>query len=367
MNTLHQSSLEASSGQLMQTSDERHCSTDKSDGEAKANANNGSTYRLAQLLHQGHTSAYFATHDPPEIDWIVEGVLESNGTAMIYGDSGIGKTFLALHLACCIGSGRRWFKCRTRKSKVLYLDGENGDGLMHRRSRMIDPEGEADVTYFSFPAVSLEVDGQLLIASLVEALHADVVVIDPLMNFMEGDENSIEDIRPQLRGLRAMADNLDVAIVLIHHENRQGGYRGSSGFKDLVTLQLHIKESRTDVPDYPHALDILPKKQRQSTLERFTLAWRVEDGEFTAGTIAMIKNGPSTKIINACQQLRADNGEWPGKTELIRAKDQHGLSRSEARQALDAALSNNDIQVHPGKHNKHEFRVPRSDLDNLMP
>lgn len=315
--------------------------------------------RLASLVDLGRTAEYFAQHDPPQVSWLIDGVLESNGMAMMYGDSGIGKTFLAMHMAYCIGAGKRWFNRKSQRSRVLYLDGENGEGLMHRRSKMIDPDGEADVIYYSFPDLSLDVDGILLTCALVRKMDADVVIIDPLMNFMQGDENAIEDIRPQISGLRAMADQEDCAIVLIHHENRGGTYRGSSGFKDLVTLQLHFVRSETNVSGFPHVLDVHPNKQRQSTLSRFAMVWRVVDNEFTAGEVAMIENGPRAKIVNAVERLREDNGEWPGKTELIRAKDQHGLSRRDATEALDAALRENDLKPFQASHNKTEIRVAK--------
>ena len=324
--------------------------------KARPDARKPTTDKLARLLDQGLTSQYFAEQDAPEIDWIVDGVLESSATAMIYGDSGIGKTFLSMHLAYCIGAGKSWFNHKCQQCRVLYLDGENGTGLLHNRSKLIDVAGEADITYFPFPDLALDDSGQRLLIELIDSTDADAVMIDPLMTFMKGDENSIQDIRPQIRGLREIAESQDCALALIHHENRSGGYRGSSGFKDLVTLQLHIKKSKTKVDGFTHVLDAIPKKQRQSTLGRFTLAWKVVDGRFKAGCIAGMEDGPVQKIVEACAKVHSESGKWPGKDELIKAKDIHGLSQNAARKALTSALQEDRITEHVGAHNKHEYR-----------
>ncbi|MFW6116378.1 MAG: AAA family ATPase [bacterium] len=161
---------------------------------------------LYRLVNKVHTHAHYGNTEAPEIDWIIEGVLESNGTAMFYGDSGIGKTFIAMHMAACIGSGSQWFGAKTSRRRVLYLDGENGKALMHRRAQMVGYD-DADVSYISFPQTQLDDDGLKLLRLLIRELEAEVVVIDPLVNSMEGDENTVEDVRPQIKGLRALAES----------------------------------------------------------------------------------------------------------------------------------------------------------------
>jgi len=314
--------------------------------------------RLDSLLEKGRTSSWYAANEAPPIDWIIDRAIESGAMAMIYGDSGIGKTFLAMHLAVSVGSGKSWYGRQCKKRKVLYLDAENGEGLIHDRSQMIDPDGDADVTYYSFPELVLDPEGLELLRALIEETGAELVILDPLMNFMVGDENSVESVRPQIRGLRQLAEQTGCATVLVHHENRSGGYRGSSGFKDLMTLQLHIKESEVPSKAFEHTLEAIPNKQRRSTLKKFSLVWFVEGGKSHTGTLEKMEHSPVEAIVGACKALMQQDMGWPGKDQLIKAKSLHGLSQSQAAEALSKAIEDHLLDYSIGKANKHEITVP---------
>jgi len=280
-------------------------------------------------------------------------VLEGDGVAMFYGASGIGKTFFALHMAACIGSGRDWLGHETDKRRVLYLDGENGRNLIHRRAQLLGYE-DADVRYISFPQIVLDDDGLRMLRLLIDEMDVDVVFIDPLVNAMQGDENSVEYVRPQLKGLREVAAETGTSVVVIHHENRQGGYRGSSVLRDLVTLQARISRDANKSGGDTYCINVEPKKQRESRLQKTNYGWFVEDGQYRCG---LLSNKESLRdytgeIVEAVRELGS-----PTKRELIRAKELHGLSRSKAGEAIEAAVNQGFVDVQIGAHNRHELYV----------
>jgi hypothetical protein len=72
------------------------------------------------------------------------------------------------------------------------------------------------------------------------------VVIDALADVMPGaDENSVQDVQPLFMALRSIAEATQAALVVIHHKNKGGGYRGSTAMKGAVDLLLKV-ESRPD-------------------------------------------------------------------------------------------------------------------------
>lgn len=80
--------------------------------------------------------------------------------------------------------------------------------------------------------------------SLIEKTHAKVIIIDSLADIMSGkDENSVKDVQPVFLALRKISEKTQSAIIVIHHKNKNGGYRGSSAIKGAVDLLLTVKKS----------------------------------------------------------------------------------------------------------------------------
>lgn len=66
------------------------------------------------------------------MDWIVRGVLPRAELCVIYGESGSGKSFLALDLAAAITRGINWRGKRTTKGRVVYVCAEGAGGFKAR-------------------------------------------------------------------------------------------------------------------------------------------------------------------------------------------------------------------------------------------
>jgi hypothetical protein len=58
------------------------------------------------------------------------------------------------------------------------------------------------------------------------------------------DENSVKDVQPVFLSLRKIAEETCAAIVVIHHANKCGSYRGSTAIKGSLDLLVSV-ESKT--------------------------------------------------------------------------------------------------------------------------
>jgi hypothetical protein len=77
--------------------------------------------------------------DPPETDWVVQGLLAHKDRSLIYGEYGALKSWILIHLALHIAAGKPrlgTFDIPKARS-VLYVDEEMGQDRMHRRARRL--------------------------------------------------------------------------------------------------------------------------------------------------------------------------------------------------------------------------------------
>ena len=89
-----------------------------------------------------------------------------------------------------------------------------------------------------------QLDGKVdpeILRMLIEERQADIVIIDALADVMSGDENTVKDVRPVFLNLKRIADKTKAAIIVIHHSNKLGGYRGSSFILGNVDLMVQVK------------------------------------------------------------------------------------------------------------------------------
>src|SRR5258707_1288956 len=58
--------------------------------------------------------------------YLIEGLIHERCLALIAGDSGLGKSPLSYQMAICVAAGVPFLGHAVRKSRVLYMDFENG-------------------------------------------------------------------------------------------------------------------------------------------------------------------------------------------------------------------------------------------------
>lgn len=183
--------------------------------------------------------------DPPPIPWIVPGVLANKAVTMIYGDPGVGKSLTALALARAISQGDNAMGLDCKKDKILLLDAENGKDEIHRRIRALGFEDglyPCEVTGFS-----LDVNFSLLEDHLWQAGCPGVVFLDSLRSLWpEGDENDSATVTRLLQMLQEFSRKYNLAILIIHHPNKSGGFRGSGALSAVPEIVIKVGRNYKD-------------------------------------------------------------------------------------------------------------------------
>jgi predicted ATP-dependent serine protease len=180
--------------------------------------------RHGSLLLQNESLVTARRPAPP----LIEGMLSQGTTALLYGPSGVGKSFLALDFALCVATGTSCLNRTVTQGSVVYLAGEAEAGLGARITAWKlahGMEGDAEL-FFLLEAVQLADKATVpeLIA-LISMLCPTValVVIDTLARSMTGlDENSSQGMGLIVDAMTQIARQLPTTVLGIHHTGKRG-------------------------------------------------------------------------------------------------------------------------------------------------
>ncbi len=157
------------------------------------------------------------------IRWLWPGWLPRGCYTLLGGESGCGKSALALRIAASVAGGLPWPDGTPSgpPAPVLWLDTEGTQALLCDRSRRWEL-GEGFPERLRLPGdglaeVRLDEPGQAQLTALAAAeLGAPLVVVDSLSGAHRADENSSE-VRNFLQELVGAARDHDLAFLLVHH------------------------------------------------------------------------------------------------------------------------------------------------------
>jgi len=193
------------------------------------------------------------------ITWLIKSFIEANSIAMMFGDPGIGKSFLAIDIACSVATGTEWHGNRVTPGAVFYISGEGMNSIAKRfrawEIRHRSALGKAPL-YISNHAAQFcdlsaadEVSGVIKTLAAVNRVHPALVVIDTLArNFGPGDENSTHDMSLFVTNIDgALRHPFNACVLIIHHVGHQEKTRGRGSIalkgaldaEYLVTCDAH--------------------------------------------------------------------------------------------------------------------------------
>lgn len=195
----------------------------------------------------------------PPVEWLVDGWLPAVGLSGVYGPPGIGKTLFLLYVEDCVLRGRPLFGHPVQRGATMFYAGE---GVEHfpARWRAMDhthlKDDDADPAphlYLTSAAVDLAHPPDVAAVLKTKADHerdhgvpVRLVVVDPLAEYMTGDENG-EDMDRASRGARAIATIGRCAVVIGHHTNASGEReRGSDKPRARAEAWLRMENAGAD-------------------------------------------------------------------------------------------------------------------------
>lgn len=178
------------------------------------------------------------------IEWLIRDYLPLESTAMIYGESGAGKTFAVLDMALHIAVGKDWQSHKTRQGMVIYIAGEGHTGISKRAAAWAQYHGvnADDMANFLCTSQAVTPTSEADLFTLTDNIDAWVsqsggqpvlIVFDTLARCFDGNENASQDAAAYIKAKDRLKNKYGACVLSVHHTGKdkaQGG-RGSSAFK----------------------------------------------------------------------------------------------------------------------------------------
>lgn len=251
-------------------------------------------------------------------DRLVRRLLGTTALAVIYGDPGSGKTFLAADMALHVALGRPWFGRAVLQGAVLYVAAEGSAGLENRIVAFRAAHETPKNVPFAVVPVAVDlgpsgVDLQAVIAaaerlSSATGLPIRLIVLDTLARTIgAGDENDTRDMGRYISSADRIRAALNATVLIVHHRGKAAaqGARGSSALLGAVDTAIEVEKR-----EHGRVARVSKQKDGDDGQEIPFLLEVVEigvddDGEPIASCVVRQADdaGPATRSLSGQQRL----------------------------------------------------------------
>ena len=247
------------------------------------------------------------------IEFAVDGLL-AQGLYILAGSPKAGKSWLALQLCLAVAKGEKLFERETNGGTALYFCLEDGYERIQKRLYELTDE-PSDNLFFSILADSIGCGLEEQITKFKSA-HEDLrlVIIDTLQMVRSETESTYGSDYAELLPLKALAQQLGISIVLVHHLrkaadkdpfNMVSGSTGLNGCVDGLLVLIKAKRSANQAVLHCTGRDI---EDTELLLTRQGANWTVTDES---------EDKPPDLFSFAIHDLMIEKGTFKGSaTEL---------------------------------------------------
>src|SRR5258708_30651088 len=175
---------------------------------------------------------------PPRAD-VLAPLLASDSAALVYGPSGIGKSFYGRGVAWAVASGGSFLGWQApRPRRVLYVDGELGAAELRERLALFGPPPESLMIsahgLAAGPLLDLSEDGGIV--RLMAAWNDPELVVLDALSTLAGLGSGDPDRWDRLQRFLLHQTKRHRAGLMVHHANRDGEPHGTT--RRCTTLEL---------------------------------------------------------------------------------------------------------------------------------
>lgn len=267
---------------------------------------------------------------------------------MVFGDPGVGKTYVVCAIVADVSAGRALPCDRPRPpATVLYLTAEDGLGDTIR-PRIEALGGDLSRVHVSRLGFALDDTGLAAVEGEMARLHPDLVVLDPLNAYLGAgvDMHRANETRPVLAKLARLAEQYNCAVLIVHHmtkDDKAHAVHRALGSIDLVAACRSALLVGTD-PNAPATRAVV---QVKNNLTRFAagVGYGLDDGRFrwtgpTQLTSARIlaperDSRDSDAVTDAERFLRLALAGGPRDVKEVQAEaNANGISAATLRRAF---------------------------------
>ena len=198
------------------------------------------------------------------IEFVIDGLI-AQGLYILAGAPKVGKSWLALDMCLSIAKGEKILGLKTSQGTALYLCLEDSYARIQNRLYELTDE-PTEMLYFS--VMSDPIGGGLeeqIEGFMSEHRDLKIVFIDTLQMVRSDTDSSYGSDYKDLSVLKALADKLEIAIIVVHHArkckdsdpfNMISGSTGISGCVDGSMVLIETKRGSRNAKLYCVGRDI---------------------------------------------------------------------------------------------------------------
>jgi hypothetical protein len=231
--------------------------------------------------------------------WLDRGVM-----SVLYGDSNVGKTFVALALSRCIAAGEPVAGRKVQQGGVVYVAAEAGASIERRVEALKRRYGRGDLPLAIVPCpvdlLSPDGDAAALAALVREAGQAmgigvALVVIDTLSRAMQGgNENASEHMGAFVINVDKLRIATGAHVMIVHHsgKDKAKGARGHSLLRAATDTEIEVEAGQVKATKQR---DLELPKPMPFRLESVEIG-RDSEGETVTSAVALLGERPPSRV-----------------------------------------------------------------------
>jgi hypothetical protein len=256
------------------------------------------------------------TGDFGDIDWLIEPLLPAKKLVGLICRRGVGKSLLALDMACRLAAGHPMLEEPGQPPKhVLYLDYEMGvEDLQDRLFKLgwdkANPDTEILLDHLHYmqlpdiPPLDTEEGGEHLLG-LIDDNNPALVIIDTVSRVVTGDENNADTYRELFNHTEKWIRGRGASLLRLDHlgKDTARGSRGSSAKEDPLDVVWQMEQAAVS-----ETFELRLTKNRPGWLpHRATIHREDRDGELSHTTPTSEMSPGAVVLVSRLDELGA---EW---------------------------------------------------------
>lgn len=272
---------------------------------------------------------------PEEISWHWHPFIPNGKVSIILGDGGLGKSFLTLALASANSTGSPLPGTHDRREPgntiILSAEDDPADTIRPRldalgadvtridaliAKRTTDDQGatkDAGVTLADIPILRQAVD---------LTGNVSLIIIDPLSQYLGSgvDLHRSNEIRPLLTALADLAAEYNLAVIVVHHNNKnvntKGAYRAAGSYDITAAVRSVIVVGEDPQDDKKRVIAHL---KSNLAAKGASLGFEIREGSFywTGGSDYTAEQLLSQPATGEERSLSDEAAEW--LTDMLRS------------------------------------------------
>jgi putative DNA primase/helicase len=182
----------------------------------------------------------------PRPRFLIDDMLVEETLSAMIGKEGTFKSFIALDLALRIATGTPFHGRAVRQGHAVYVAAEGMGGIGKRAAAWAASHQCAIPACFHLLPESVRLLERGDVQGVLDTLHPlpespTLLVVDTLARAIEGgDENSAKDMGALIAAADILRTRLRCHVLLIHHENKSGGARGSTSLLGAIDTRIDV-------------------------------------------------------------------------------------------------------------------------------